>query len=439
MGLLFSKGGPSIESIAYLRDTSANLTLDEVKDSYFSEITEDNLGDNNGVYWFRIQEISSPRAILEMRTSHAKGLELFDSDGKIVYLMDGTRFPSFFLTKKRLSYPLYLRTIFPLEAHFPIHISDEMEFAQYEKRSLLSIGFFNGTGLALIIATLVFFFIVRNTQFLFFALLTLAILLSVFARDNVLYLFGVRNNISIYLELIGHYTVGLFATGFMIFYLRLKESQLWVKWSMLVISGLSTVFLLAFIITKELWFFSLVNITSVATTLLMWFLVLIIVKGIRRLSLLLIYSANSFFLVNIFILHLFGLAVIEVSPATMALVAAANFTLIAAMLLHSFNGMQIKEVMMSHKIKRYVEELKELSVYKSVQDTNDDYMETLIYEFKLENIEVKVLQEISAGQSNYDIARTLNLTPERLQDITTSLFLKMGIDDSKDVLNLPVP
>lgn len=438
MSLFFFETGSSIQSIEYLRDSSSSLTFNEVKVLTFSVSKSNNLGAENGIYWFKINKIDTERAILEMRTSHVRDLELYDSDGQIVYEMGDTRFPSYFLNKQNVSFPLYLKASFPLETYFPLVISDESTFARNDKRSLLAIGFFYGTGLALIMASLIFFFIVRNTKFLFFALTTLAILLCLITKDNIFYLFDVPNTVSIYIELVGHYIVGLAATGFMMFYLNVRSYQNWLKWSMLTLSGLSTLSLFTYIFTEHILFFSLVDVTSILTAVFMWILILMIAKGVKKILLIIVYSANIFFLTDIFVLHFFGLSIIQTSTRTIAIVASINFTIMAALLLQSFNRIQTKGVIMKRKIRNYIKELKELSTYKNVQDAQDTYMESLIYQFKLENIEVKVLSEIAEGHSNAYISSKYDLSPERLQNITTALFNKLGIDSSDDLSNLSI-
>ncbi len=252
LALLCVSAGTPFESIYYLRDTNGSLTIDEVKNATFTSTSSDNLGAENGTYWFKIDDITADREILELKSSHVSYLELYDSNGKELNIMKDTRFPSYFLVKRNLEFPLYLKANFPLEAYFPIHLSDESSFASNEKRSLLSIGFFYGTAIALIVAILVFYFIVRNTQFLFFAFLVFAVLLSILTKDNVLYLFGVSSDISTSLEIFGHYLVGLSATGFMLFYLKVRPHQIWIKYAYAYHKQLSTLFLITYFVTRTL-------------------------------------------------------------------------------------------------------------------------------------------------------------------------------------------
>lgn len=436
LGFLLCSVSLPPETIYHLRDASGTHTITSVKRAEFTELHSENLGVDNGAYWFKINNISQPRAILELQTSHVTTLELYDNNGTLVPIMKDTRFPSYFISKDLHSFPLYLKGDFPLEAFFPITISNEGVYAKNDRVNMLGIGFFYGTSIALLIATLIFFFIVKNTKFIFFAFIISGILLSVIAQDNILNFLGINIGNTFYLEALGHYSVGLMAMFFMVFYLKLRSNQQWIKWSIFSIVAISTFSLFFFIFTEMLWGLILVNSCSILATALLWILILRIAKGPKRYVLSLIYSVNLFFLVNVFVFHLLGITLLERSTFDGAGIALLNFTLIAVLLLLSFYGIQTTGVIMKHKIKRYVEELKELNTYRNIQDTDDDYLESLIYQFKLENIEVKILDDIAKGLSNEAIASKYDLTTDRLNQLTKSLYTKLGLETSSDLQNL---
>ena len=436
LGFLCISASTPFESINYLRDTTGALTIEDVGKASFITTSSVNLGTKNGTYWFKIDALSGERAILELKSSHVTHLELYDSNGLALNMRQDTRFPSYFLVKRNLSFPIYLKANFPLEAYFPLHISTESDFASKEKRSLLGIGFFYGTSIALIVAILVFYYIVRNTQFLFFALLVFAVFLSVLTKDNVLYLFGISNNISTSLEILGHYIVGASASGFMMFYLKVRSHQRWIKYAMLTMTSLSTLSLIVYIITQNIVSFIAVDITSISTVILMWILMLMIAKGARKIILICVYSIDILFLADYFILHIFNLSFINYTPAQVAVAASVNFTLIAILLLASFKDIQRKGVLMKQKLMFQVQELKELSAYKNVQDADDNYMESLIYQYKLENMEVRILNDISKGLNNEMIALKHSLSDDKLQQLTSSLYSKLGLDSGTDLKDL---
>jgi len=388
--LIFSSQTEKSKSYTYYNDTTTVLSFEEIKEKDFLTTQKNNLGLNNGIYWFKIQ------------------------------------------------YPLYLRVNFPLEAYFPIEVSSEAEFTSTDKRNLLGIGFFYGTGLALMIATLVYYFITRNSQFLVFTILIGTIILSVSSKDNILHLFGISFNTLMPIESIGHFAIGITATSFMLFFLNLRPYQLWIKWSMITLSTIAFCAMIFYVITNNDYGYIIVDIASITTLGLMWALFIMIAKGKRKVFLTIVYIINLFVIADICILHHFGIEVLKFNAAGVALISIGNFTLIAILLLISFKRMQLKGVKMKYSIESYIKQLKELNNYKNIQDTNDDYLESLIDQFKLENIEVKVLDEISKGLSTDAIEAKYNLSPERLQNVTNSLYSKLGLEATQDLGDLSI-
>ena len=430
--------GVSQESISYYKPaTDQQINVSELKEETFSKIEDINLGTDNGIYWFKIDAIDLPRSIIELHASHAKEVSLYDANGKQVGPMDATRYPSFFIINKIIEYPLYLKADFPLEAHFPIHILDEASFAKEEKNSLLGIGFFYGTALALLLATIIFLLITNNKQFLFYGILITAVCISIMTRDNILYFFNAKPSIISSIELFGHFLVGLSATGYVFRYLKIKKGKQLIQYAFVTISSISGISLCIYWIFNTHWSFLLTDFTSIVGVLLLWLLTLHNAKNTKYLPLMItIYTIDIIILADAFLLHGLGVSVLHLSSLQLSIAALVNFTLIAISLIFSFRNIQGKTVIMKHQIKNHLERLSQLDSYKNVQDSNDQYLESLIHQFELENIEIKVLDSISRGLTNERIATKHNLSIEKLKAVTSNLYQKLGIDSDQEATSL---
>ncbi len=430
--------GISQESISYYKPaTDQQNNISELKEETFSKIEDINLGADNGIYWFKIDTIDLPRSIIELHTSHVNGASLYDVNGKEIGLMDATRYPSFFIINKIVEYPLYLKAHFPLEAHFSIEILDEQAFAKHEKNSFLGIGFFYGTALALLLATLIFLIITKNKQFLFYGILITAVCISIMTRDNILYFFNAKPSIISNIELFGHFLVGLSATGYVFRYLKVKKGKQLIHYIFVTISSISAISLCIYWIFNTHWSFLLTDFTSIAGVLLLWSLTIYNAKNTKYLPLMIIiYTIDIFILIDAFLLHGLGVSILNLSSLQLSIIALVNFTLIAISLIFSFRNIQGKTVIMKHQIKKHLERLSQLDSYKNVQDSNDQYLESLIHQFELENIEIKVLDSISRGLTNERIATKHNLSIEKLKAVTSNLYQKLGIDSDQEATSL---
>jgi len=438
ISLFFVMTGVSQESISYHKsDTNHHNNVSDLNEVTFLEIEDINLGTDNGIYWFKIDAIDLPRSILELQTSHTKDVSLYDVTGKEINPMGATRYPSFFIVNKIVKYPLYLKANFPLEANFPIQIQDEATFAKIEKNSLLGIGFFYGTALSLLLATIIFLIVTKNKVFLFYGIVITAVCISIMSRDNILYFFNAKPSIISNIELFGHFLVGLCATGYVFKYLKIKKNKQSIQYIFLTISSISFISMCIYWIINTQWSFLLTDFTSVLSVLLLWSLTLYNAKNTRYLLLMTtMYTLDIIILADAFLLHGLGASILDLSSLQLSLVALVNFTLIALSLIVSFRKIQGKTIIMKHQIKMHLERLSLLDSYKNVQDSNDQYLESLIHQFELENIEIKVLDGISKGLTNERIATKYNLSTEKLKAVTSNLYQKLGIESEQEATGL---
>ncbi|GGG04669.1 hypothetical protein GCM10011344_01270 [Dokdonia pacifica] len=438
VSIFFVIGGVSQESISYYKATTDHQnTISELKEIEFSPIEDINLGTDNGIYWFKIDAIDLPRSIIELHTSHVKEASLQDANGNKIGLMNATRYPSFFVINKTVQYPLFLKVDFPLEAHFPIEVLDEEAFAKHEKNSFLGIGFFYGTALALLLATLIFLITTKNKQFLFYGILIAAVCISIMTRDNILYFFNAKPSIISSVELFGHFLVGLSATGYVFRYLKIKKNKKSIETIFVILSSISFVSLCIYWISNTHWSFLLTDFTTVLSVLLLWTLTLYNAKNTKYLPIMIaIYTLDIVVLTDAFLLHGLGMSIFNLSSLQLSIISLINFTLIALALIFSFRKLQGKTVIMKHQIKMHLERLSQLNSYKNVQDSNDQYLESLIHQFELENIEIKVLDGISKGMTNERIATKHNLSVEKLKTVTSNLYQKLGIESDQEATTL---
>jgi len=420
--------------VQYVNDLPADASVETLKTKQFNVTSDTNLGINNGVYWFKIDPLEQSRSILSLETSHTQDVRLIDANGLQIGQLKDTRYPSFFIINRIIEYPLFLTSTFPLEANFPLKVYDESMFSRNEKRSLLGIGFSYGTAVALLIATLIFFFIARSRQFLFFGILSIAIGLSIIAKDNILYFFGIEHAINSRLELLGHFLVGVPSALFVFFFLDLDKTYSFPKTLQLIFTITAAIGLILYFVTGAHWAFYMTDIATVATTINFWVIsVPMIRKPVKRNILIIIYVTNMLVVLDAFVLQNFGLGFMNLSINTVKWIMLLDLTAIGITLVHSFRGLQNNTLVMKKQIKNYLERISELNRHKEVRTSDDSYMESLIYDFNLGNLEVKILNGISEGKTNQQLMTQHSISNEKLKSITNSIFQKLGIEEKTDL------
>ena len=423
-----------VNDVLYLYDKEVKMEFSTIQKANFAPILNENHGLNNGIYWFKIPQIESPREMLTISSNHTGSLELKDSNGTSIPLMEDTRYPTFFLIDRIINFPLYLRADFKQEAYFPIEVLKESEFSALEKRDLLGSGVFYGTIVSLIFATLFFFFITKNRIFLFQVLLAVAVTYTIIARDNLWYFFDAEFDQLICLELFSHFLVGLFGICFAFYYLKLKhnaKSQKIILASLVIISA---VFMFLYFGTGNMSFYLISDLFTVATICAVWIIGLLRTKN-RAINWFigLIYFFNIYLMLEISVLHTLGISLIDLTTFASKICVLIDVILITFAMMWGFKKLQVQGSLMKQQIKTYLQRIETLDQYKKIQDADDSYLETLISEFDLSNLEVKVLQGISKGHTNEHISSDYHMSRDDVENTTKTIYKKLGIEGDQEI------
>jgi hypothetical protein len=422
------------ETVSFVQDTKELYDINSIQDATFAPIVDCNYGLDNGVFWFKVSQIDHPKEMLTIPSNHTGSLQLYDSNNRSIPTMGNTRYPSFFLIDQIYEFPLFLRADFKQEAYFPIQIIEESKYIANEKYDLLGTGVFYGAILSLIFATLVFFFITKNRVFLFHALLAAVVAYTIISKDNLFYLLNVDFDYLVHLELFSHFLVGLFGFCFAYLYLKLKNKKKKVCLILVTCIGLSALAMVVFFVNQHMVFYFISDIFTVCTILGVW------IVGISRTKnktkhwfIGIIYAFNIFLMLEVFVLHSSGNTIFGLSTLAAKLCVLLDVILITFAMMYIFKKMQFKESLMKLQIKTYLQRIETLDQYKKVQDADDSYLETLINEFGLANVEVKVLQGISQGHTNDHIASNYNMSKDDVTLATKSLYIKLGIEVDQEI------
>jgi DNA-binding CsgD family transcriptional regulator len=422
------------ETISFVQDTQEVHDINSIQGESFETVTDTNYGLNNGVFWFRISQIDNPREMLTIPSNHIANLELYDSNGKPIYTMANTRYPSFFLIDRLHEFPIYLRADFEQEAYFPIQVMEESEYIASEKYNLLGTGIFYGAIISLIFATLVFFFITKNRVFLFHALLAVVVAYTIIAKDNLFYLANIKFDYFVHLELFSHFLVGFFGFCFAYFYLKLNNQKKIFTYLLITFLSLASVAMLIYFVTEDMFYYFISDLFTLLTIINVWILgVLKTKKKVINWFIGIVYALNIYLMLEVFLLHTSGNGILGLTTTAAKFCVLFDVVLITFAMMYTFKKMQIKGLLMKQQIKTYLQRIETLDQYKKVQDADDSYLETLINEFGLANLEVKVLQGISKGHTNDHIASDYNMSKEAVKFATKSLYNKLGIEADQEI------
>jgi DNA-binding CsgD family transcriptional regulator len=431
---LFALSMSAQETVSFYQDTRELHNIQSIQKEAFDPIVDANYGLDNGVFWFKISQIDQIIEMLTIPSNHAGSLQLFDSNGQPIPIMANTRYPSFTLNVQKHEFPVYLKANFQQEAYFPIQIVEADKFVSTEKYDLLGTGIYYGALLSLILATFVFFFITKKRVFLFHALLAVVIALTIVAKDNLFYLLNIDFAYFVHLELFSHFLVGFFGLCFVYLCINLNSQKKRFGYILIITTSFSMLTMLAYFATYDMVFFFISDLFTLGSILTVWIIGMFKIK--RKIINWLIgtvYVINIFLIIEVFLLHTIGNTFFGLSVTAAKYCALLDVVLITFAMLYTFRKMKHKESLMKKQVRHYFQRLETLDQYKKAQDEDDTYLETLINEFGLANVEVKILQGIAKGHSHDHIASDFNMSEDDVAFAAKSLFHKLGIEADREI------
>ena len=431
---LFALSISAQETVSFFQDTRELHNIQSIQKEAFEPIVDSNYGLDNGVFWFKISQIDQVIEMLTIPSNHAGSLQLFDSNGQSIPIMANSRYPSFTLNVQKHEFPVYLKANFQQEAYFPIQIVEAEKFISTEKYELLGTGIYYGAIISLILATFVFFFITQKRVFLFHALLTVVIALAIIAKDNLFYLTNIDLTYFVQLELFSHFLVGFFAFCFVYFCINLNAHKKRFGYILIITTTFSFLAMLAYFVTNDMVFFFISDLFSIGSILTVWIIGMFQIKRkIINWIIGTVYFVNIFLMIEVFLLHTIGKTFFGLSITAAKYCVLLDVVLITLAMVYTFRKMKHKESLMQQQVRHYFQRLETLDQYKKVQDEDDAYLETLINEFGLANVEVKILQGIAKGHSHNHIASDFNMSEDDVAFAANSLFHKLGIEADREI------
>lgn len=431
---LFALSMSAQETVSFFQDTREFHDISSIQKESFAPIVDSNYGLDNGVFWFKISQIDEEKEMLTLPSNHAGSLQLFDSNGQTIPIMANTRYPSFTLNDQIHEFPVYLKADFQQEAYFPIQIIEAEKFISSEKYDLLGTGIYYGGLISLIVATFVFFFITKKRVFLFHALLAVVIAFTIVAKDNLFYLTNADFAYFVQLELFSHFLIGFFGLCFVYLCINLNTQKKRFGFILIITTSFSMLTMLAYFVTNDMVFFFISDLFTLGSILTVWLIGMFKIKR-KIINWLLgtVYVINIFLMVEVFLLHTIGKTFFGLSITAAKYCALLDVVLITFAMMYTFRKMKHKESLMKRQVNHYFQRLETLDQYKRIQDEDDTYLETLIKEFGLANIEVKILQGISKGHSHNHIASDYNMSEDDVAFAAKSLFHKLGIEADRQI------
>lgn len=415
------------QTISVLQDKEQFHTVNSIDSANFKFITEPvNNGLNNGVYWFKIENVV--KGYLEIHNSTISEAYLYHNKIPIFPIKNKT----YVTFKVKDSESIYLKVNTHKEANIPIRILSDPEYLEKTNSDGIFSGLFYGFGLMVLLINLFFFFNFKEKTFLYYSLFLFSFSLMFSYRDGFIYFIGFSKEFVHYTESFAHTIVGLTGFVFTTNYLNLKSHFPKFIWFAIGIITASFIFDIIHLFTNEYVYFALADIGSIIIFTSCWVCSLLLIKKHKYAPVFFIgYTVLLFFTFDYFIAPSFGITSVNISTNTLKMGSYIEMLVITAAVAYRMNIIHKENIFMHDELYKYTQEINSLSIEleKNKKGENEASLE-----YNLSNRENQVLEGIRSGKSNKEIGATLFISVNTVKYHVKNIYEKLDINNRKEVV-----
>ncbi|WP_452223092.1 LuxR C-terminal-related transcriptional regulator [Lacinutrix chionoecetis] len=422
----------SAQTISVYKDVNQTITKDAVKSLDFEPyIKTINDGLNHAHYWFKIEKFVEDDYYIQITNPHITEAIAFKGDIKLD-LLDLERFPTFKISNT--NEPVYLKVLAQRESFIPIEVFTASAYHFKEKKELFYIGLYYGFALVILIMNLFYFFNFKDYTILYYVFFLIAITFGLLISDGVLRLFGASTKLIDFLETIDHFIVSVTAVLFASSFLQTENYYPKLKY-----------FALGLVITigiLSICYLSSFNFTYYAILEVLVFVVCavyIITAGF-------LFNKNNFskifLLAYIFILvlgfcyyvsKLLGFTLLEITSSGVKFGGIMEMLVLSFAVIYRMRTLQYENRIIRIELDSYIKEAKERNETLE-NETNENSIKENVKQLSFR--ETEILQLISVGKTNKEIALELHISENTVKYHVKNIYTKLNIKSRKEVASV---
>lgn len=423
------------DALGYLHvdeDSSFNRTI---QNSVFKPLNSFNFGLENGYYWVKIDHLPSLRDdVISIEGHHISSVTGYTDTKALLPHLKQVRYPSLYVNFQA-SFPLYIKIKVGHEAYFPIRFYSRSSLESQQQFTLFSYGLFYGALLFICIIMVILFIVTGEDNFWTYSILLLSIGFALAFRDNIQYLFGWKDSFYYNLELATHILIGIFGGYFAYSFIDLRNKKAFIgKIVIFVFAGLAILSMFCYWFFGDFIYYALADTFIFLSIVSLWMVSFDIMKKSTPLYWVFgIFAINIYFIFEFLILYNFGYTLLNLSQAAIKIGLLVEMLILCFALLNDWHRSKQKTLAMLIELQKRSEEVQLLSQYKREDDIKDTYLENLIQNHDLSNIEVKILQMLAVSFTEAQIAHKQRISAATLKATIQSLYAKIGIDQDDEM------
>lgn len=413
--------------VYYFKDISRKVTIEKVKDKEFRLLTEQILDPyTQYTYWFKIPaHQTTSDYIFRILYERITDAEVYQNSSKINKL-NNQRFLSYQFSRKN---DVFIKVSPKLHAYIPVELNEEKNSIAKEKNHLLFNSFYYGFAFLVIMGNLFYFFIFKDSTFLYYSLFLASMSFGVFTMDGMLNYLNLPQGLNDLMMILNYFFLAFFSSKFANNYLFLDKYYPKLKTFSYLISAIIIVLGLLYLSFKTFYYLLFLNILVFALLLIYWISALLLFKNnIYTKILVFAYVIILFSGIDFFIFKFFGISIIEINASNIKIGAYLEMLILSLAVLYRMKTLKDENELMTKEIVTYAKKVSELTV--------NDAKKTTDVLHKLSIREREIFDIIISGKSNKEIASLLNISVNTVKFHAKNIYEKLNIKSRKEVLTL---
>lgn len=413
--------------VYYFKDISRKVTIEKVKDKEFRLLTEQILDPyTQYTYWFKIPaHQTTSDYIFRILYERITDAEVYQNSSKINKL-NNQRFLSYQFSRKN---DVFIKVSPKLHAYIPVELNEEKNSIAKEKNHLLFNSFYYGFAFLVIMGNLFYFFIFKDSTFLYYSLFLASMSFGVFTMDGMLNYLNLPQGLNDLMMILNYFFLAFFSSKFANNYLFLDKYYPKLKTFSYLISAIIIVLGLLYLSFKTFYYLLFLNILVFALLLIYWISALLLFKNnIYTKILVFAYVIILFSGIDFYIFKFFGISIIEINASNIKIGAYLEMLILSVAVLYRMKMLKDENELMTKEIVTYAKKVSELTV--------NDAKKTTDVLHKLSIREREIFDIIISGKSNKEIASLLNISVNTVKFHAKNIYEKLNIKSRKEVLTL---
>ncbi|APG64414.1 hypothetical protein LPB136_03110 [Tenacibaculum todarodis] len=411
--------------IYFYKDVESNLSIENIKDKEFKDQTKLVLDKHsNASYWFKIPKTDSNESYIFRIKSIRAGNAIAYKNSKEFPALKNQRYISF---KFKRDAPFYIKVSSKFSAYFPVELKKEEVSIYNEKLQIFINGLYYGAAFLVIIFSINYYYFFKDIAFLHHTYLLISLVFTLVISDGIFYFFNAEEKSVESLILINYILLSFCTYKFTNSFLQLDIYLPRIKKVLKGLVGLVFLFVLLFIITKNIELYIFLNVLIFILLFTCWFLSIYLFKSNHHTKLFAFgYAIILFSGLDFFVLRNLGISLFQSNSINLKIGGFIQILILSFAVLFREKSLRKDNFYMKNEILIFSKEVKTLTEQKSKKSLN----------LNIENLSLRereVFSLIAVGKSNKQIASEVNISINTVKFHVKNIYEKLNIKSRKEV------